>query len=147
MYYYKFEDRYDQKTGKKIGSTEVVAGVICDFTGEFFEYVEEAGTSYELQYNSIDPCCGCGIGENEFAKKYKINIHEFLLGSPYIFSDKENAEGQTVMELMLEAAKKEDFDRLYFDQLFRWARVKTADRLLSEKKYTLQELGLKDEDY
>lgn len=146
MYYYKTEDRYDQKTGKKIRSEQVVAGVICDYTGELFQYVEEAGTAYTLDYSSIDPCCGCGEGEHEFAKKYKINIHDFLLGSPYIFTDKEDEAGYTVMERLLKDAKKAKMDRMFFDSLFRWSRVRTADRLLSEGKYTLSELGLVSED-
>jgi len=146
MYFYKLEDRYDSKTGKKIGSKSVQAGVICDFTGEFFEYPEDAGTSYNLDYNSLDPCCGSGDGEYEFAQKYNINIHDFLLGSPYIFSDKEDENGKTVMERMLSLAKKEKFDTMFFDHLFRWCRIRTADRLLTEGKYTLVELGLVGED-
>lgn len=148
MNLYRKEDRFDSKTGKKLEPKWVVCGAICDFTGIVGEYVEEIGISYVLDYNSIDPCGGCGIGEHEFAKKWKIEIHDFLFGAPYIFKDNEEDEdGRTIMEQMLETAKKEGFERMYFDQLFRWCRIRTADRLLTEGKYTKEELGMVSADW
>ena len=137
MRLYKMVDRFDPKTGKKLKPQMEECGVICDFTGKTEEFPEGLGTEYSLEYNSLDPCGGCGVGENEFAKKWKIEIHDFLFGSPYIFD-----ESDVDMEDVIKQAKEAGFDRPCFDQLFRWCRIRTAERLLSEGKYTLEELGM-----
>ena len=143
MNLYRLEDRFDSKTGKKLKSEMVVCGVICDFTGEEGEYMEEFGPAFSIDYSSIDPCGGCGVGEHELAKKWKIEIHDFLFNAPYVFKeDYEDEDGKTVMEKILETAKAEGFGRMYFDQLLRWCRCRTAERLLSEGKYTREQLGM-----
>lgn len=43
MILYKRVDRYDPKTGNKIGSEMEPCGVICDFTGKEAEYPEKLG--------------------------------------------------------------------------------------------------------
>jgi hypothetical protein len=142
MILYRLEDRYDQKTGKKLEPVRKAAGVICDFTGEEFEYAEKCGPEYRIDYNSLDPCGGCGEGEHEFSEKWKIEIHEFLFEAPYIFKE-DYTQDTTALQRMFKAAEEDpDMDRMYLDQIMRWCRVKTADRLLSEGKYTREELGL-----
>src|SRR5580693_5494039 len=131
MYLYKAEDRYDTKTGKKISTKYEQCGVICDFTGEYAEFFEELGPTFEIDYNSIDSNAGCGEGEFEFAKKYKVDIYVFLFDAPFSFKEEE-INGLTVMERILKTAKTEGFDNMYFDQLFRWCRIRTADKLLTE---------------
>lgn len=142
MILYKRQDIFDRVNGTAVGY--VYAGVICDFTGDVYKYQDELGTGYSLEYGNIDPNCGDGVGEYEFAKKYKADVHGFLTNSSYVFN--ERYSGVPVMEQILQVAKAEGFDRMYFDQLFRWCRIRTADKLLSSGKYTLEDLGIELSD-
>lgn len=153
MLLYRFEDRFDQKTGKKLEPVRVANGVICDFTGKEARYTEDLGPSYDIDYSSLDPCCGCRDNEYDFSQKWKIDVHSFLLGSSFIFD--EYSGGKSILLRMIDEYKewkKEEYEEdvevgVYIDSVFRWARIKTADALLESGKYSREELGMEVADW
>jgi len=147
MIVYKLEDRFDSKTGKKVGSEMVNDKVLCDFTGAEAEYVEEIGLTYSVDYNSVDPCFGCSGEEYELANKYKFDVYS-LFNSPFVFKEYNRGQNEPIFIEMLRTYEEEVGEPVEFiDQLFRWARVRMVKKLLEEGKYSLKELGLEDEDY
>lgn len=142
MILYKEVDRFDQKTGKKKKSVLEPAGMICDLTGKEVEYSADLGALYTIDYNGIDPMVCSYLGEFEFKKKYKTEIYEFMM-NPYVFDDVNNEVLEEIIKIVKAAKKKgEEVPDMQFDQLIRWCRIRTADRLLTEKKYTPEQLGL-----
>lgn len=145
MIVYKLEDRFDQKTGKKSGTHRVYDKVICDFSGKEGNFAEDLGSSYGVNYNSCDPCFGCRDDEFELSRKFKFDIHS-LYGSDFIFDEHSYNYDDSKVPIIREIIKtyeKETGEKIEFlDQLFRWCRVRMVTKLLSEKKYTLDELGL-----
>ena len=145
MIVYKLEDRYDQKTGKKTGSHRVYDKIICDFSGKVAEYSEDLGSSYEVNYDSSDPCFGCRDDEFELAKDFKFDIYE-LYGPSFIFDENSFNHGETdkpIIQEMMETYEKETGEKVqFFDQFFRWSRVRMVRELLESKKFTLDELGI-----
>lgn len=141
MIIYKLEDRYDQKTGKKIGTHQVFDHVICDFTGNKGEYQEDLGNAYEVDYGSLDPCIGCIDIEHEVSKKWKFEAYG--LTGPYHI-DEENVN---LMDMIKAYEEDEKEPPQWISHLFRWARNKTVDRLLTDGTYTLEQLGLESADY
>jgi len=142
MIIYKFEDRFDQKTGKKIGSHQVYDHVVCDFTGKVGEWQEDLGNAYEVNYGSIDPCIGCMDIEHEVSKKWKFDAYG--LTGPYHI-DEENVD---LMDIIKAYNEDEGENPQWISHMLRWARNKTVDRLLTEGIYTPEQFGLEvhDED-
>lgn len=136
MIVYKFEDRYDQKTGKKTGTHKVYDHVICDFTGEKGEYQEDLGNAYEVDYGSIDPCIGCMDIEFKVSRKWKFDAYQ--LTGPYHI-DEENIN---LMDIIKAYTEDEGEEPQWISHMFRWARNKTIDRLLTEGTYTPEQFGL-----
>lgn len=145
MIVYKLEDRYDQKTGEKTGIHQEYDHVICDFTGKKGEYSEDLGNSYNVDHHSSDPCFGCQGDEHKLSNDFKFDIYE-LLGSDYIFDEWSYNTGQSktpIIQEMFKAYEKETGEKVEFlDSLFRWARVRTVRRLLTEGVYTPEQFGL-----
>ena len=140
----KLQDRYDQKTGVKIGSFPVKDHIICDFTGNMGQYHENLGPIYDIDYGSLDPCIGCMDIEYEVSKKWNFETYG-LIGGYHL--DEENFG---LMDMVNGYTQELGEEPRFISHLFRWARAKTVDRLLTEGKYTLEELGLEyynDEDY
>ena len=141
MIVYKLEDRYDQKTGKKIGTHQVFDHIICDFTGNKGESQEDLGNVYEVDYGSLDPCIGCMDIEHEVSKKWKFEAYG--LTGPYHI-DEENVN---LMDMIKAYEEDEKESPQWISHLFRWVRNKTVDRLLTDGTYTLGQLGLDSSDY
>lgn len=143
MKVYKFEDRFDQKTGKKVGTHQVYDHLVCDFTGNKGEYLEDLGPVYSVDYGSIDPCIGCMDIEHEVSNKWKFEAYD--LSGPYHIDDR----NVNLMDI-IEAYEKDNGEKpKYITHMLRWARNKTVDRLLSDGTYTTEQFGLEtfeDED-
>jgi len=138
MIIYKLEDRLDQLTGKKVGVVEIYDHVICDFTGKKGDFQEELGNQYNVDYGSLDPCMGCMDIETKTAKKWNYDAHS--LTTPYHI-DEINVNLMDIIEAYeIDEGEKPQ----WVSHMFRWARTKTVDRLLSEGTYTLGQLGLGD---
>ena len=136
MIVYKFEDRFSQVSGKKVGVSRVFDHVICDFTGNKGEYQENLGSAYKVDYGSLDPCMGCMVIEDEVSEKWGFDAYS-LSGAYNI--DENNV---TIMEI-IEAYEKDTGGKpIIFNQVLRWARAKTIDRLLCDGVYSQDELGL-----
>jgi hypothetical protein len=136
MIIYKLEDRFDTKTGKKTGTHQVFDHIICDFTGKKGEYQEDLGNGYDVDYGSMDPCIGCMDIEYKVAKKWKFDAYQ-LTGTYHL--DEENI---SLMDVIKAYTEDEGEEPEWISHLLRWARNKTVDRLLTEGKYTPEELGL-----
>ena len=142
MYLYEATNRFNPKTGEKLETpTYDVVGVLCDFTGKEVEYTSDLGVEFNLDYGGTDPCAGCAKYEFDFSKKWNISVHDFLFGAPFIFNQQDS---EIIIEMIEEAKTDPEMEgRLFTDQIYRWARIRTAERLLSEGKYTPEQLGLK----
>lgn len=138
MIVYKLEERYDAKTGKKLKDDYTYSHVICDFTGKVGEYQETLGNAYEVDYGSIDPCLGCMDVEYELTQKWGIESN--CLGGAYHI-DENNVKLMDIIAAYMDSEKEEPE---FLSNLFRWCRAKTVERLLTEKIYTLEELGLEE---
>lgn len=148
MNLYEATYKFDPNTGEKLKDPELeIVGVLCDFSGEEAEFSTELGPTYEVNYEDVDPCIGCNRFEYRFKDKWKVDLHNFLLEPFVLDDDLEGFRGTgPALPKLIEASSKdpEMKDQLYMDQLLRWARIKTADRLLDEGKYTLSQLGFKE---
>lgn len=150
MLIYKFEPRFDEKTGKKKEEITVTKELRCDFSGKIcrtHEENEHVPTEYKpypaycLSYNMMDPCYGSGGPEYEFGQKYDINMHRFLSES-YAF------RGQGGQQELIEDIFQRNFnsfhkkrkdwftdrnDQLHsFAAVFRIVRCSTAEHLINK---------------
>jgi hypothetical protein len=147
MRLFKIEKLFNKK-GEEVEPSRKCVGYICDLTGRQVEFIEDIGVTFSVSYNNHDPNFGSGVGEHEFSEKWNADLYS-LFGDEYHFLD--DPEGYIEKEpmltrLMRTVDESSEMDRPYLDQIFRWCRTRTADRLLTEKKYTMEELGIEKED-
>lgn len=112
---YKYVDVYDRSTGKKLKPILRYDKLICDYTGE---EIEEATIRYIIDYDSIDPCFGNGLGERWLHDtEYRDYYFQLFGQSEYCFKD------AYIVEDMIANASEEFEELIYdFNQLFRWSR-------------------------
>ena len=145
MYLYKEIKQYDVNTGKEIEPRWVKENVICDLTGKIGKYQENIGQVYSIDYGGEDPCFGCLDFEYDFGKKWHIDVYS-IFDDPFIFIEN---EGSLIKEMSKGYSYGNDRDTHYTVwHAFRYFRIQMLDKLLTEKKYTIKQLGLDiDEEY
>lgn len=140
MKYFEKQKKFDENTGEPIYKYEE-AGVFCDFTGKFAEFSEELGPEYRTNYMSIDPCAGCLDCEYYISEKRSIDPFS-LLRDPYVFLDN---GAYPIFDKIMEAIRTEGFQPYSFDQVFRWCRVRTLERLL-DQGYSIDNFNIEKEE-
>ncbi len=140
MYIYKAFDIFDRDTGKKVGSEKRISKTLCDYTGN---ELEDEEISYEVNYNSIDPCTGCTDEETALWKAYpqlRGCIDEFLL-DPFVVGHPNEDREEFVSSLNKEIKKylNEGDDYFLLDHAFRTIKVNTIRRLLDSGLYVIEQ--------
>ncbi len=149
MIIYSEEKRFSPKTGKELGSDYGESGLICDYTGKVIDqdnYEDRPMYGIKIQYNSDCEEVYYYDKEKEYFDKIGVNYYS-LFGSEYHFlvgSDGQDYSSNLLDEWSRDFKKKDSvfFECLTIEEALRRARVRTVKKLLEEKKYTVEELGL-----
>jgi len=149
MIVYKTVDQFDRNTREKVGTWKVFDFSICDFTGEPIEDGTNPNT-YNVDYQSNDPCAGSGEGERwlyawekeKYGEEEYDNMDgyswEIFMQSNYIFQT--TWDGVEIFGEMIKKALTEMKDGIYsLDHLLRWSRGQMLERVLKEGKYMIEQ--------
>ena len=138
MILYKKEPRFDSHTGQPTEPASVFGCYICDYTGNII--VSPEPFKYNVGHEGIECAWGCcDLNEQWLYNHYDSDkIYEILATQPYTFGDYE-WNGEPVTEILEEVKGK--YFGSFFD-IFRTTKARTLRRLLTEQKYTLEDLTL-----
>jgi hypothetical protein len=151
MKLYKLEDRFDTKTGKLKDPIMVWTGnYLCDYDGSL---IDTDDPEFKPQYTLTANYCHDSEevyyydAAKEWFEKHKIEYAN-LFNDPFIFSkilsDGIDCSFTLVKEWMDNFNNETSplFLCSSIEEAMRISRVRTVQKILKEKKYTAQELGL-----
>ena len=105
---------------------------MCDIQG--VEVI--SAISFDVDYQSIDPCIGCLKLENDLRKAYpELSDYLFnIMRKPFTFSEK--IKVQDLNKIFKDGLSNDEFFLL--DHIFRDLRAKTIRKLLNSNQYTVE---------
>lgn len=134
MVIYDKVKRFNSVTGKPVEAW-IEKEIRCDYTGELVDY-DNSYCVYHLDYNDQDPCFGSGGDEFKFGKDFEVEMHSFLSGTYHFKAEDGGFAERDMFEEVLKNCdkKKSEWHRCYtFDAICRYARIRTARRLIEKK--------------
>ena len=149
MYLYKIEKRYSHLTGKEIlPEITRTPNIICDYTGELIMDGEQDSPLYALKvdYDSGSEEIYYYDDDKEYFKKLNIDYDSiFRLQSHFKMGD--DGEDESVSLVKEWITNMEEDVGIFkncatIEEAMRIARVRTIKRLLNDKTYTPEQLGL-----
>lgn len=156
MNLYKAKVKFDAETGKRLKRPTVVKtrDAICDYTGELIKYSEDRDM-YPQYTLTLDYDCESYYHDKdaEFFRDLGLDYSSLFDDKEYHFAVLGDYAGNVDMSQMLMSewvgqmsAKVGPFATCgNVEEVLRKARVETVKRLIKEKKYTPEELGLLEE--
>ncbi len=151
MIIYSKEQRFSPKTGRELEPDYAESGLICDYTGRAIDMDEyEFRPMYSIKIN-YDHSCETVFSEDEDRQYFQKAGIEYssLFESEFSFLVGDNGQDFSC-NLLDEWSKGFSVEKSLFyqcltvEEAFRRARARIAKKLLEEKKYSKEELGLRD---
>jgi hypothetical protein len=143
MKIYENVQRFDSKTGKPY-FVKRFKEFRCDFSGQLIDE-DDLETyfypSYNLDYESSDPCFGSCGDEYEFGQKHDVAMFEFL-SDTYHFRNDIDPDGHGFIDQSVKMMQHYLPDRLSFAEMCRTSRIVTAEKLIESGEIAADQLSL-----